>query len=101
MPKENNTAMIHMGNQNVLAHADQIRNRFEDVCMEEPKDDDGLNLFEGDQLKEHIEEDVSESDTQYDESSKDKIRHLTQDSPWIFRSDRKTKGIRLLRYREM
>ena len=49
MPKGNYIAMIHIGNRNVLAHADQIRNRFEeDVCMEEPELNDGLNLSEGD-----------------------------------------------------
>ena len=60
--KRNNTAMIPTMNQNVLAHADQIGNKFEDVCMEEPEVDVDLNLSEGDQLKEHMEENVTESD---------------------------------------
>ena len=101
MQKGNNMA-IHMGNQNVSAHVDQIRNRLEDdVCMEEPKVDNGLNLFEGDQLEEYMEEDVTESDMQYDESSKDEIRlrsPLCRTSPQIFRSNGKTKGIRPLCY---
>ena len=59
MRKGNNTAMIHTRNRNVLAHADQIRNRFEDVCMKELKVGDGLNLSEEDWLEEHIEENVA------------------------------------------
>ena len=102
MQKGNNTAMIHMGNRNVLAHASQVRNRIEDVYMEEPKVDDGLNLCEGDWLEEHMEENVAESDTQYDESNEDEIRsHSLSCStpPWIFRrSDWKTKGIRHLHF---
>ena len=59
MPKGNNTPWsIRGGNWNVLAYADQIRNRFEDVCMEELNN--GLNLPEGDQL----EENVTKSNTQ-------------------------------------
>ena len=84
--KVNTRAMIHMGNRNVLAHADQIRNRFEDVCVEEPKMDDVLNLSEGDQLEEHMEKNVAKSDTQYGESSEDKIRPhspLCRTSPQI------------------
>ena len=41
-----------------------MRNRFEDVCMEEPEVDNGLNLSEGDRLEEHMEENVAASDTQ-------------------------------------
>ena len=69
------TAIIYTGNQNILTNADQIRNRIEeDVCMEGPKVDDGLNFSVGDRLEEHMEENVAESDTQYDESSEDKIK---------------------------
>ena len=67
--------------------------------------DNVLNLSEGDRLDEHVVENVAESDTQYDESSEDEIRPrspLRWTPSWIFRrSDRKTKGIRPLRYREM
>ena len=105
MPKGNNTAIIHTRKRNVLTHADQIRNRIEDVCMEEPDVDDSLNLSEGDRLEEHMEEDVAETNTQYDDSSEDKIRPrypLHRTSPLIFRtSDRKTMGIRPVRYREI
>ena len=42
MQKENNTVMIHTGNRNIFANADQRRNRFEDVCVEESEVDDDL-----------------------------------------------------------
>ena len=70
MLKGNNTAMVNMGNENVLFYADKIRNRFEDVYIEEPKVDDGSSLPEGDRL----EENIAESDMQYYESSEDEIR---------------------------
>ena len=75
--------------------------------MDEPEVDDCLNLPEGDQLEEHMEENVAGFDTQYEESSEDEIRKcspLRGAHLQIFRtSDRKTKtkGIKPLRYREM
>ena len=57
------------------------------MCKEEPEVDDGLNIFVGDRLEEHMEENVAESDTQYDESSKDEIRPrspLRRTPPRIF-----------------
>ena len=91
MQKGNNTAMIHTRNRNVSAYAD------EDVCMEEPEADGGLNLSEWDRLEEYMAEDVAESDTQYDKSCEDEIRlrsPLRRTPPQIFRkSDKKTEGI--------
>ena len=89
----------------MLAHAEQIRNRYEeDVTMEEPERNEVMNHYDGD-LIEPMEESVSDSDVSYEGSSSDEIRPrspLRRTPPRIFSiSNRSTRGMKPLHFSEV
>ena len=51
MHKGTNTAIITTQERSVLAHADQIRNRYEDVIMEEPERNGDINQYDRDVIE--------------------------------------------------
>ena len=74
MQKGNNTAIITTQERSVLAHADQIRNRYEeDMIMEESERNEDRNQYDGD-VMEPIDESESDSDVPYQGSSSDEMR---------------------------
>ena len=112
MQKGNNTALITTVDRTMLAHTDQIREREEEnESMEYTEGDEQLNIPGEDIVDEPVvyqpqaSETIEENEIPSDDYSEDERRPrspLSRTLTRIFRrSERSTKGIRPVRFREM